>query len=264
MFQVDSRDYLDFQTSQSRYWPTRLVPDAINSVSAFDTVSRKILHAQLATRVKLYLDDVRAKCPKSGSREVELDMQPGVRRFVIEYLQNIDHELPDVEMAGATISGQKSSQFRCGVEILSWVCGEAGRWLQASNVDKVGKWPMRENRPDCSPGLRFWTRFWIWIPTYAMVAGPLIQMLCKDIECEWETKQKRVTAILRDTLCSTPALQTLGNSDSSWYIVVRVDAISVGSGSKLQQTDDSEDWKPWQYATGICNNAENRYDVGNR
>jgi hypothetical protein len=47
MLHKDNWDYLAFQTTQAVYRPTTLVQGATNSVSAFVTVSRKILNAHL-------------------------------------------------------------------------------------------------------------------------------------------------------------------------------------------------------------------------
>jgi hypothetical protein len=220
----DSRDYMAFQTTQGLYRPTRLVQGATNSVSAFVRVSRKILNAHLGSIAEIFVDDVGVKGPKSRYGEEEVEGLPGVRRFVMEHLQNLDNVLADVERAGATISGEKSDWCWNGVKIVGFVCGEAGRWPQASKVDKVWNWPRCENRTECRAFLGLCTYYRIWIPEYAMVAGLLFRILRKDVEFQWETEEKKAMAILKEALCNAPALKTLDVSDGTGQILIRVGA----------------------------------------
>jgi hypothetical protein len=86
-----------FQTTQGLYRPTRLVQGATNSVSAFVRVALKILNAHLGSIAEILIDDVGVKGPKSRYGEEEVEGLPGVRRFVMEHLQNLDNVLADVE-----------------------------------------------------------------------------------------------------------------------------------------------------------------------
>jgi len=83
--------------------------------------------------------------PESRYGEEQVEGLRGVRRFVMERLQNLNNVPADVERGGATISGEKSDWCWNGVKIVGFVCGEAGRWLQASDVDEVWDWPRCEN-----------------------------------------------------------------------------------------------------------------------
>jgi len=69
--------------------------------------------------------------------EEEVDWLQGVRRFVTEHLKNLDNVLADMVRAGATICGEKSDRCWNQVKIVEFVCGEAGRWPQASEANKV-------------------------------------------------------------------------------------------------------------------------------
>ena len=83
--------------------------------------------------------------------EAEVEMLPGVQRFVMQHLQNHDNILANVERSGATLSGEKSDCCWNGVRIVKFDCGEAGRWQQASKVSEVCIWPWRENRTEYRP-----------------------------------------------------------------------------------------------------------------
>jgi hypothetical protein len=260
----DSRDYMDFHTTQGLYRPTRLVQGAINSVSAFVTVSRKILNAHLGSIAEIFVDDVGVKGPKSRYRDEEVEGLPGVRRFVMEHLQNLDNVLADVERAGDTMSGEKSDWCWNMVKIVGFVCGEAGRWPQASKVDKVWNWPRCENRTESRAFVGLCTYYRIWISEYAIVAGPLFRILRKDFEFQWETNEKKAMAMWKEALCNAPALKTLDVSDGAGQIVVGVDASFKGCRVILQQEDENKDRHPCRYESGLWNNAETRYDMGKR
>ena len=144
----DSRNYTAFQTTQGMHQPTQLVQGATNSVSAFVRASWKIPNAHLGSFADIFVDDVGVKGPKSRYGEEEVEGLAGKQRFVMEHLQNLDNVLADVERAGVTISGEKSDWCWNGVKIVGFVCGEAGRWPQASKVDKLCNWPWCENRTE--------------------------------------------------------------------------------------------------------------------
>jgi len=182
----------------------------------------------------------------------------------MEHLQNLDNVLADVERTGATISGGKSDWCRNGVKIVGGVSGEAGRWPQTSKVDKVWNWPRCKNRTECSTFLRLSTYYRIWMPEYAIVAGPLFRILRKDFEFQWETEEKNAMAILKEALCNAPALKTLDVSDGAGQIVVGVDVSLEGLGAILQQEDENKVRPPCRYESRLWNKAEEGYDEGKR
>jgi len=260
----DTRNYTAFQTMQGLYRSTRLVQGDTNSVSAFVRVSQKVLNAHLGSIAEIFIEDVTVKGPKSRYGEEEVEGLAGVRRFAMEHLQNLDNVLADVERAGATVCGEKSDWCWNWVKIVRLVCGEAGRWLQASKVDKVRNWPWYENRIECTAFLALCTYYRIWIPEYPIVAGPLCRIFWNDVEYQWETEEKKAMAILKEGLCTATALKMLDISDGAGQIVVGVDASLVEWGVILQQEDENKDRHPYRYETGLWNNAEQRHDSGKR
>ena len=106
----DSRDNITFQTTQGMYRPTTLVQEATNSVSALFRVCRKILNPHLGSISELLVDGVGGKGPKSQYGKEEVEGLPGVRWFVMETLQNLNHVSADVDRPGAAICGEKSDR----------------------------------------------------------------------------------------------------------------------------------------------------------
>ena len=263
----DSRDYMAFQTTQGMYRPTRLVQGATNSVSAFVRLTRKILSPHLGSIAEVFIDDIGVKGPRSRYNDEEVEPPaglPGVRRFILEHLQNLDKVLADVERAGGTISGEKSDWCWNRVKIVGFVCGDAGRWPQASKVERVANWPPCGNRTECRAFLGLCTYYRIWIPDYAVVARPLFQILRKDKEFVWETIQQKAMKVVKDALISAPALRTLDVEEGHGQIVIAVDASLEGWGAILQQEDEEGDRHPCRYESGLWTPAAKNYDAGKR
>ena len=157
----DSQDYMAFQTIQGIYRLTRLVQGATNSVSAFVWVSRKILSKDLGTIAEVFIDDIGVKGPKTQHGDEEAPGLPGVWKYVLEHLQNLDKVLADIEWAGATVLGEKSDWCWNGIMIVDFVCREAGRWPQASKADKVQNWLLCRNCTECRAFLGLCTYYCI-------------------------------------------------------------------------------------------------------
>lgn len=62
----------------------------------------RVLSNYIHNRAELFLDDVGIRGLKTTYNNEEL--APGIRRFVVEHVQNLDAELVDLERAGITIA----------------------------------------------------------------------------------------------------------------------------------------------------------------
>ena len=149
MLQEDRQDYMASKTTEGMYRVTKVVLGATNSVSAFVSVSRKILNSHLVSIWEIFIDHLGVKGRKSRYGEEEVEGPPGVRWFLMEYLQNLDNILADVKRPGATISCGKPDWCWNGVNIVRFVCGEVGRWPQASKLDKVWNLAWCESHTEC-------------------------------------------------------------------------------------------------------------------
>ncbi len=131
----ESRDLTAFMTPLSFMRMITLAQGATNWVAQFVRIVLKILAPHLRSHAKLFLDDVGLKGPKTTYNNEELASE--IRRYLVEYIQNLDKVLADLERAGVTIAGAKSQFFRAGIKIVGYICDANGRHLDTSKILKI-------------------------------------------------------------------------------------------------------------------------------
>ena len=127
---------------------TTLSQGYTNAVEAFDRVIKKVLHTQiLQGRCEQFIDDVVVR-PKSrsrfldeGSGEPMISPPPGIQRFILEAIQNLDAVLADIERAGGTISGYKRVFVAEGLRVVAYIYDSNGRYPDIDKVKKILDWP---------------------------------------------------------------------------------------------------------------------------
>ena len=81
------------------------------------------------------MDDIGVKGPKTTYSNEEL--APGIRRYMVEHIQNLDTVLAELERAGVTIARAKSQFCRVGIKIVGYICDANGRHPDTSKVLKI-------------------------------------------------------------------------------------------------------------------------------
>ncbi len=130
-----SRDLTAFRTPLGLMRITILAQSATNSVAQFVRILLKILEPHPRDRAKLFLDDVGVKGPKTTYNNEEL--ASGIRRYVVEHIQNLDKVLADLDRAWITIAGAKSQFCRVGINIVGYICDADDRHPNTSKVVKI-------------------------------------------------------------------------------------------------------------------------------
>ncbi len=118
---------------------TTLSQGATNSVAPFVWIVLKILAPHLQDQAKSFLDDMGVKRPKTKYNNEEL--APGIRRYILEHIQNLDKVLADLEQASVTIARAKSQFCRAGLKVVGYICDANGRHPDTSKVLKILDWP---------------------------------------------------------------------------------------------------------------------------
>lgn len=128
----ESWDLTVFMTPLNLMWMTTLPQGATNSVAQFAWIVLKILAPHLQDQAKPFLDDVRVKGPKTKYNNKEV--VPGIRRYILEYIQNLDKVLTDLEKAGVIIARAKCQFCRAGLKIVGYICDSNGCYPNTSKV----------------------------------------------------------------------------------------------------------------------------------
>ena len=113
---------------------TTLPQDTINSVGQFVRIANKILEA-VSDIAGAFVNDIGIEGPREdyGGEEVE----PGIRRYILEHIQNIDKTLCEIKRAGITVLGAKTQWCKPGVKIIGFVCDLEGQHPESSKVIKI-------------------------------------------------------------------------------------------------------------------------------
>jgi hypothetical protein len=104
-------------------------------------------------------------------------------------------------------------------------------------VDMVWNWPLCKHRIQFVAFLELCTYYRIWIAECAIVAGPVLRILRKNVDCQCETEEKTGMVKLHEALGNAPELKTFDISDGTGDIVIRVDVNVERWAAILQHAD---------------------------
>jgi hypothetical protein len=256
----ESRDLTAFSTNLGLLRQTTLPQGATNSVAQFVRASLRILEKMPGSP---YIDDVEVDGPKTDYGQAEEPRLPGVRRFMLEHIINLDKVLLAIECAGATIAGEKSQWCMQGVKVVGYVCDKYGRHPEASKVEKVVNWPTPQTPTDVKGFIGLCVYYRIWIKNFALIAGCLYALTKKNAVWNWTREHEEAMDTLKEKLTTAPALITLDYGENAGRIILVFDASPYGWGAILMQEvlyDGKWHRHPSRYESGIWNQAESSYD----
>ena len=69
------------------------------------------------------------------------ELTPGIRQYLVDYIQSLDKVLTNLEQAGITIARAKSQFCQAGIKIVRYICNTNGRYLDTLKVLKIMDWP---------------------------------------------------------------------------------------------------------------------------
>lgn len=177
-----SRDLTIFNTPIGLLRMCTLPQGATNSVAQFIRVITRILFDLIPDVCRLFLDDIAVKGLLTTYNEEEV--LPGVRRFVLEHLINIDKVLVNIELAGCTISAVKSQFCQQTAKVVGYLCGTYGCQPTDELVVKINEWESCDDISEVRVFLGLVGYYRRWVLHFAWIAEPLIKLLKKG--AEWE------------------------------------------------------------------------------
>ncbi|GBG85279.1 hypothetical protein CBR_g39847 [Chara braunii] len=200
--------------------------------------------------------------PIKGAQEKdETEVQPGIRRFVWDHLQDIKDLLRRFLVYNITASGPTSILPVPEVTILGFRCGAYGRKPDPAKTDKISQWPTpRRTTTEVRVFLGI-VDFWrIFIKNFAKIAESIRVMIREEGTMNW-TEERGVVQRLKGVLTSeTVALSApCFNDEVGRPFILETDEGPLAVGGVLIQRDEGGKERPTRFESRTLNSAERRY-----
>ncbi|GBG72733.1 hypothetical protein CBR_g12300 [Chara braunii] len=160
-----------------------------------------------------YIDDN----PIKGAQEKdETEVQPGIRRFVWDHLQDIKDLLRRFLVYNITASGRKSILAVPEVTILGFRCSAYGRKPDPTKTDKISQWPTPLRTTTEVRAFLGVVGFWrIFIKNFVKIVEPIRAMIREEGTMDWTEEREGAVQRLKDILTSeTVALYIMDARDN--------------------------------------------------
>lgn len=253
------RDMTGIQTPLRLLQQTTLLQGALNSVAQFVRIISKILEPICPTAARVFLNDISVKGPKTKYDEEKVF--PGIRCYVFEHLINLEKTLWLLELAGATITAEKSQFVMVGLKIIGWVCDYDGRHPDKVKVAKVLDWPVPVNVPKLYGFIGLTVYFRVIIDKFQWIIEPLYRPLCKGSHFFWGLEQQEAFDQIKSILTTFPVVMPINYDADPLDIIVAIDASVHGWGAVLLQNHQGRR-HPACYKSGVWSNSEKTYNAG--
>ena len=102
-----------------------------------------LLQDLILKKCLLFLDDVSIKGLKTMYQNEEV--KPGIQKYVLKHIQNINETLFYLELAGCVISGEKSQFCMPKIKIVGFMCDSEGCHPDTVKVIKILEWTHCKN-----------------------------------------------------------------------------------------------------------------------
>ncbi|GBG80816.1 hypothetical protein CBR_g31372 [Chara braunii] len=154
-------------------------------------------------RCEPYIDDN----PVKGTRyKDETKVEPGVRKFVWDHLQDIKDLLHRFLVYNITASGPKSILAIPEVTILGFRCGAYGKRPDQAKTDKISQWPTPLRTTTEVRAFLGVVGFWrIFIKGFAKIAKPIRAVIREGDTMDWTEDREAATQTVKDILSSDQA-----------------------------------------------------------
>jgi hypothetical protein len=264
-----SRPLQAFHTPIGPRQQTTLVQGYTNSVQEFQRCVRHVLK-QLAHIVDNFIDDCALRGSESRYNEEPIPGNTSIRRFVWEYVQNLDLVLGVLILAGITASGTKAILAAIHLRIVGSVVALEGWIIEPSVVKKVIDWPIPTSLTELRGFLGIAGVGRRWIKGFALIAKPMTSLLrgtvdvfifpTEAIEAFEELKHRitRAPVLIKIDYAAAKLLIPGPRTTDENLIVVGVDSSWIGAGWAVYQVRDGLK-RPAIYGSCTFNEREQNY-----
>jgi len=236
-----SRDLTTFQTPYGMKRLMTLSMGWSNSVPIFHEDVVHILQPKIPHVTNLYINDVGINGLKTmyptvdGTLEV-LSGNPGIRCFVFEHFQNINHVVQQMKYSGGTFSGAKSFLYIESFTIVGHCCTLQGCLPDEGHVAKIIAWGPCKSLTEVRMFLGTVGMARMFIHNFAKRAHALTILMKKDAPFDFGPEQLVAQEDLKKALLESPALCSI-DYQSDTLVIVAVDTSPIAVSFYLAQVD---------------------------
>jgi hypothetical protein len=267
---VSSRDFTTFQTPFGALRLVKLPQGWTNSVPIFHDDVNYILREEIPHVTIPYIDDVPIRGPGTryelpdGTCE-SIPENPGIRRFVWEYFEDLNRIVQRVRYCGGTFSGVKSVLCAEEFHVVGHLCSFKGRKADTDRIGVIKRWGPLKDVSDVRRFLGTVGVLRMFIKDYALLARPIQKLVRNGVEFVWGTEQEAAMDRLKSALIGAPCLKPL-NYDWDSDIVMAVDTSWMAVGVQIYQTDPSDPQKRYyaKFASITLNRREAEFSQPKR
>ncbi|GBG60344.1 hypothetical protein CBR_g4300 [Chara braunii] len=199
---------------------------------------------------------------KEAREKNETEVQPGVRKFMWDHLQDIKKLLRRFLEYNITASGPKSILAVPEVTILGFRCGAYGRMLDPVKTDKIAQWPTPLRTTTEVRVFLGVVGFWrIFIKGFAKIAEPIRAMIREEGTLDWTKDQEAAVQTLKKILTSEEVTLAAPcfNDEVGRPLVLETDGGPLAVGGVLIQKGEDGRERPIRFESRTLNSSERRY-----
>lgn len=246
------RDMTAIDTPLGLLRMTRMPQGGTNSVADYQRTMVRILRNHIPMYVGVFIDDI---VIKSARLKDETFVSPGIRKFVADHVAKVDEVLEDLEEAGLTIAGEKSSFGVNRIVVVGHVCEENGRSMDAVKVEKIKNWPVPKSVTEVRSFAGLATFYRIFVPKFSERMKPLFDLAKKNSRFKWGVGEQKAFDDIKDAISTDAVLKA---PDYEIQFIVSTDASDTGLGAVLSQGDGGKR-RPVRFESKLLSSTESRY-----
>ncbi|MGQ3285766.1 RNase H-like domain-containing protein [Bosea sp. (in: a-proteobacteria)] len=253
----DSRDLTALDTPLGLLRMTRLPQGMTNSVAIFQRVMSRVLHRHIGKTTDCFVDDI-----SSHGRDRKKDetiVKPGIRKYVLDHINDVEEILSDLQYAGLTVSCLKSYFGYDQVVILGTICNQFGRIPESGKVEKIRNFPTPVCVTEVRSLLGMAGYYRNWIPYYAEIVAPLTNLTRKNVDFDWTQECEDVLQKLIEIFSTFPILRSPEYDIEDRPLILGCDASIRGIGGVLAQCDENGKRYACKFIGRKFNDVEQRY-----
>jgi hypothetical protein len=266
---VKSRNLTTFQTPLGTFRLTSIPMGWSNSVPILHADVNYTLQDKIPNITIPFLNNAPIKGllmqyeQPNSSYETHPD-NPGIRRFVWEHFQNLNHVVQCIKYVGCAWSGPKALLCVPKTLIIGHMCCYKGHQAADSKVDKIRNWGPCNNLSEVQAFLSTTGLMWIFIKNFLLIARPLTRLTHKDTEFVFSTEEIASQEKLKAVIVSSPVIRAIDyNSNQTVYLSVNTSYIAISYVLTQQMPGSDTKRYPSRFGSMLLNKREANYSSQN-